>query len=75
MYNCTFAACYGCKKNFSNTSEMCKHIWLKVFLNKTTQKCRDAKKFQVSVILNSDNVFTFSRESYIYTLCRRTKVK
>ena len=29
-----------------------KHIWLKVFSNKPTQECRDARKSQISTTYN-----------------------
>ena len=42
----------GVRKTSSNISGMCRHIWLKVFLNKPMQECRDVRKFQVSTHYN-----------------------
>ena len=37
----------GVRKTSSDIQEMCKHIWLKIFLNKSMQECRDVRKSQV----------------------------
>ena len=42
----------GVKKTSSDIQEMCKHIWLKIFLNKSMQKCRDVRKSQVCTTYN-----------------------
>ena len=39
-------------KTSSNIQGMCKHIWLKIFLNKSMQECRDIRKSQVSMSYN-----------------------
>ena len=36
------------RKTSFDISGMCKHIWLKVFLNKPMQKCKDVRKSQIS---------------------------
>ena len=38
----------GMRKTSCNIPGMCTHIWLKVFMNKPMQECRDVRKFQVS---------------------------
>ena len=38
----------GVRKTLSDIHGMCEHIWLKVFLNKPMQECRDVRKSQVS---------------------------
>ena len=38
----------GVRKTSSDKQGMCEHVWLKVFLNKPMQECRDVKKSQVS---------------------------
>ena len=42
----------GVKKTSSDIPGMCKHIWLKLFLNKPVQDCRDVRKSQVSTNYN-----------------------
>ena len=42
----------GVRKTSSNIQGMCKHIWLKIFLNKSMQECRDVRKSQVSTTYN-----------------------
>ena len=42
----------GVRKNSSIISRTRKHIWLKVFLLKLMQECRDGRKFQVSTTYN-----------------------
>ena len=42
----------GVRKTSSDIQGMCKHIWLKIFLNKSMQKCRDVRKSQVSTTYN-----------------------
>ena len=38
----------GVRKTSCDISGICTHIWLKVFLNKPMQECRDVRKSQVS---------------------------
>ena len=38
----------GVRKTSCDIQERCKHIWLKVFLNKPMQECRDVRKSRVS---------------------------
>ena len=42
----------GVGKNSSDIQGMCKHIWLKIFLNKSMQEYRDVRKSQVSTNYN-----------------------
>ena len=42
----------GVRKTSSVIQGMCKHIWLKIFLNKSMQECRDVRKSQVSETYN-----------------------
>ena len=42
----------GVRKTSSDIQRMCKHIWLKIFLNKSMQECRDVRKSQVSTTYN-----------------------
>ena len=42
----------GVRKTSSDIQEMCKHIWLKIFLNKSMQECRDVRKCQVCTTYN-----------------------
>ena len=42
----------GVRKTSSDIHRMCKHIWLKIFLNKSMQDCRDVRKSQVSTTYN-----------------------
>ena len=39
----------GVRKTSLNEPIMCKHIWRKIFLNKSMQECRDVRKFEVSM--------------------------
>ena len=38
----------GVRKTLSDIQGMCKHIWLKIFLNKSMQECSDVRKSHVS---------------------------
>ena len=42
----------GVRKTSSDIQGMCTHIWLKIFLNKSMQECRDVRKSQVSTTYN-----------------------
>ena len=42
----------GVRKTSSDIQGMCKQIWLKIFLNKFMQECRDVRKSQVSATYN-----------------------
>ena len=42
----------GVRKTSSDIQGMCKHIWLKIFLNKSMQECRGVRKSQVSTTYN-----------------------
>ena len=42
----------GVRKTSSDIPGMCEHIWLKVFLNKLMQECRDVRKSQVPTNYN-----------------------
>ena len=42
----------GVRKISSHAPGMRKHIWLKVFLNKPLQECRDVRESQVSTNYN-----------------------
>ena len=58
----------GVRKTSSDIQGMCKHIWLKIFLNKSMQICRDVRKSQISTTYNKKVI---KLQLYI---CRRTKV-
>ena len=40
----------GVRKTSSYIQGMCKHIWLKIFLNKSMQECRDVRKSKVQYL-------------------------
>ena len=42
----------GVRKTSSDIQGMCIYIWLKIFLNKSMQECRDVRKSQVSTTYN-----------------------
>ena len=52
------------RKTSTKIPGMCKHIWLKVFLNKLIQECRDVRKSQVSTNYNKKVIAILNHKSY-----------
>ena len=65
----------GVKKASSDIPRMCQHIWLKLFLNKPMQECRDVRESQESTNYNKKNYRYLKLKKLQLYLCRRTNVK